>query len=312
LKEILLYIKDFVRKDYSFSTYLTVFIFLFLSIALNYYFDIENGIINEQESRILRFFLYLILYNTAYYGTLLIFYCIENVNYFSDKKVMAISSIAILLLSFDGALVVTGETIQSYSNLNADEAKYLKKIINQSFPTIIYLGGIIFIKYKYPSGTETLYGFSIKGFHWKPYIIMLLGMVPLIAWASFQQSFTELYPFFKFWNYAPVFGWSQKQLFSFYEFFYLLNFLNVELLFRGLLIIGMIRYMDHKAVLPMIVLYAFLHFGKPTAETISSVLGGYILGAIAYQTKNIFGGFVIHVCIAFLMDLFALLQLNGK
>ncbi len=312
MKEILLYIKDFVRKDYSFSTYLTVFIFLSFSITLNYYVDIENGIINEQESRILRFFLYLILYSIAYYGTLFIYYRIENVNYFSHKNVMIISSAAILLLSFDGALVLTVEFLQSFSSLNTDEARYVKKIIDQSFPTITYLAGIVFLNHHYNPEAENLYGFTTKGLHWKPYLLMLLGMLPLIVWASFQQNFTEVYPFFKFWNYAPVFGWSQKQLFYFYEFFYLLNFLNVELLFRGLLVIGMVHYMGHKAVLPMIITYAFLHFGKPPAETISSVLGGYILGILAYQTKNIFGGFVIHICIAFLMDLFALLQLNGK
>jgi hypothetical protein len=308
LKEILLYIKEFVRKDYSFSTYLTVFLFLSFSITLNYCFDIENGIINEQGNRILRFFLYLLLYSTAYYGTLFIYYVVEKVNYFSSKKVILISSIAILLLSFDGAFVLTREILQSYLPLTADEAKYLTKIINQSFPTFTYIIGILFLSHKYNPGAENLYGFSIKGFHWKPYILMLLGMLPLIVWASFQQNFTDIYPFFKFWNASPIFGLSQKLLFSFYEFFYLLNFLNVELLFRGLMIIGIMRYMDHKAVLPMVVLYAFLHFGKPTAETISSVLGGYILGVLAYQTENIFGGLVIHVCIALLMDIAAILQ----
>ncbi len=36
-------------------------------------------------------------------------------------------------------------------------------------------------------------------------------------------------------------------------------------------------------------LYVALHYGKPAGETISSFFGGYILGVLAYQSKNIWG-----------------------
>ena len=70
-----------------------------------------------------------------------------------------------------------------------------------------------------------------------------------------------------------------------------------------MLIIGMVSIMDKKAVLPMVALYAAIHFGKPIGETISSIFGGYILGALAYQTRHIWGGVIVHICIAMTMEM---------
>ena len=306
MKKILSYISNFIRKDFTWGTYAVVLIFLSTFIALNYYFTIENGIITKEENALIRFLLYLILYSTAYYGTLAVYYFIDKTNYFSNKEVMVKSSLALLLLSFDGAFVVSKAFMQSQFLMTAANAKYSAKLVNQALPTLIYLFFIVVINKKYNTTSSSLYGLTTRGFHWKPYFTMLLLMLPLLLWASFQVSFAQQYPFFKYWNYDSAFGLSQKQLFLIYEFFYLFNFVNVELLFRGLLIIGMIKCMGNKAVLPMIVTYAFLHFGKPTPETISSAIGGYILGIIAYQTKNIFGGLLIHICIALVMDVLAI------
>jgi membrane protease YdiL (CAAX protease family) len=58
----------------------------------------------------------------------------------------------------------------------------------------------------------------------------------------------------------------------------------------------------------MVGLYVALHFGKPAGETIGSFFGGYILGVLAYKSKNIWGGIIAHMGIAWLMELFAYLQ----
>ena len=52
-----------------------------------------------------------------------------------------------------------------------------------------------------------------------------------------------------------------------------------------------------------------LHFGKPLGECISSVFGGYILGVIALYSRNIWGGVVLHMGVAALMELAAFSQL---
>ena len=95
---------------------------------------------------------------------------------------------------------------------------------------------------------------------------------------------------------------------SIYEFTYGLNFVSLELFFRGAMVIGMAAIMGRHAVLPMAVTYCFLHFGKPAAECISSFFGGYLLGVIALYTRSIFGGCIVHLGIAFLMEAAAMLQ----
>ena len=95
---------------------------------------------------------------------------------------------------------------------------------------------------------------------------------------------------------------------SIYEFFYLVDFLWTELIFRGFFILGMAAVLGRGAVLPMVMIYAFRHFAKPMGETIGSVFGGYILGVIALRSKNIMGGVMIHVGVAFLMEIFAIIH----
>jgi membrane protease YdiL (CAAX protease family) len=61
----------------------------------------------------------------------------------------------------------------------------------------------------------------------------------------------------------------------------------------------------------MCVYYITIHFGKPLGETISSFFGGLLLGVIAYRTKSIYGGIIVHLGIAYLMELFAFLGRSG-
>ena len=93
-----------------------------------------------------------------------------------------------------------------------------------------------------------------------------------------------------------------------YELAYGLDFVTVEFLFRGFMVIGMIGVLGRQAVLPMAVTYCFLHFGKPAGEAISSVFGGYILGVIALETRSIWGGIIVHAGIAWMMEIIAYVQ----
>jgi len=69
------------------------------------------------------------------------------------------------------------------------------------------------------------------------------------------------------------------------------------------LVIGMAALLNSNAVLPMVAVYVALHFGKPVLETISAVFGGYFLGALAFQTRHIWGGVIIHMGIAVVIEL---------
>jgi hypothetical protein len=57
------------------------------------------------------------------------------------------------------------------------------------------------------------------------------------------------------------------------------------------------------AILPMACFYCTIHFGKPLGECISSYFGGMILGIVVYHTRSIFGGLMVHLGIAWLMEI---------
>lgn len=301
-------LKNFIKEDYAQRYYLFTILFLILSIGLNYQYAIEEKVIDGQTSKRMQFLFYFLLYATAYYGTLLILLFTKGKNYFANAEVLFKSFIALLVLSIDGTFRFTSDFFQAWFDCTPTEAWFLRKVTNQVVPVLLYFCFLYWLLKKYDHDTSSLYGLTTKGFELKPYLILFAAMLPLIAWASFQQDFTEEYPVVKYWKLNSVFGLSSLQMFGIYECVYLMDFINVEILFRGLLVIGLVKAMGKEALLPMVVLYAFLHFGKPPAETISSILGGYILGILAYRTHTILGGFLIHMGIAFLMDFMAVLQ----
>jgi hypothetical protein len=146
-------------------------------------------------------------------------------------------------------------------------------------------------------------GLTTRGFDARPYFGLLLLLVPVVALAATQPDFLHVYPKVKnvafIDGYAsPVWPWKLG-----YELSYGLDFLSIELFFRGLLVIGFVRYAGEQAILPMAAFYCTIHFGKPMAECISSFFGGLILGVLAYRTRSILGGLIVHLGLAWMMEL---------
>jgi hypothetical protein len=146
-------------------------------------------------------------------------------------------------------------------------------------------------------------GLTRKNFNALPYFGLLLCTIPLIVFASTQHDFLLVYPKVK--NLAFINGyaqpeWSWKLL---YEISYGLDFLGIELFFRGLLVVVLVNYVGPDAILPMAAFYCTIHFGKPLGECISSFFGGLILGVLAARTRTILGGLIVHLGLAWLMEL---------
>ena len=135
------------------------------------------------------------------------------------------------------------------------------------------------------------------------YFLLLLAVLPLVALAATQHDFQTVYP--KLHNLAFLDGvahpaWPWKLL---YELSYGLDFLGIELFFRGLLVIALLRFAGTDAILPMAAFYCTIHFGKPLGECISSFFGGLILGVLAARTRTIYGGLIVHLGLAWAMEL---------
>jgi hypothetical protein len=308
MKKIAGYLKNFVKEDFNAGFYLYTFIFLAVTIYLNYTWDLEDKWVKNDFGTWKAYFLGFSMNAFAYYAIAIPKAFVFKEGYLKIPAFWIKSSFFLLVLSIDGSFFHHSDYVYSRQDLNYEEKYYLFKIITNAYPTFLYFIPLLVMKYIYDRNEKGLYGLSIKGFDYKIYFIFLLIMMPLIFWASFQPDFIQAYPQFKPWRMKEVFGLSSFQMTAIFEFVYLFDFITVELLFRGALVIGLSSLMGKNVILPMVVTYAFLHFGKPFAETIGSIFGGYILGVIALQSRSILGGCAIHMGVALLMELMALLQ----
>jgi hypothetical protein len=168
---------------------------------------------------------------------------------------------------------------------------------------LLITSSILFLTWKWFDEGQPLYGLSTKSIDWKPYWMMLLIMVPVIALASAQPDFQAVYPRLQSItnnNGHETIVWWKKVLF---ECSYGSDFITIEFFFRGFLVLGFIKWAGKDAILPMACFYCTIHFGKPLGECISSYFGGIVLGIVVYNTRSIYGGLMVHLGIAWLMEL---------
>lgn len=93
--------------------------------------------------------------------------------------------------------------------------------------------------------------------------------------------------------------------FLLYEAFYAAYFVSWEYLFRGYLLFSLEPSMGKAAVFAQMMPFAVLHFGKPQAEVYGSVAAGVLLGLLALRTRSFWYGALLHIAVAWSMDLFA-------
>jgi hypothetical protein len=191
-------------------------------------------------------------------------------------------------------------TFDFHFSTDVFENFYWNSVVYWPLKVCIITAVLFFIHRLFDRG-EAFYGVTIKNFSAKPYLIMLLIMVPLIAAASTQRDFLQMYPRMQNVEYLMQ---PNKGLYKIlYELSYGSDFFSIELFFRGFLVLAFARWAGKDAVLPMAIFYCTIHFGKPLGECISSYFGGMILGIVSYHTRTILGGFMVHVGIAWLMEL---------
>ncbi len=116
---------------------------------------------------------------------------------------------------------------------------------------------------------------------------------------SFTPAFLKKYPFYKQAadSYVTFFIW---------ELSYGLQFFMLEFFFRGFILFALARYIGSYAIFVMTIPYVMIHFRKPLPETCGAIIAGVALGTLALRTRSIYGGIILHVAIAWSMDLFTL------
>lgn len=301
MKRIIGYLTRFLQKDFHLKIYLSTILFLVIAISLNYHFDFEDSFIDKQQKKLWGWPTYWVYFATPYFLVIGL-YKLYLPKFKPSQRFWLKALFAISVLSFKSWFFLHHAIPDLISS---PENRYVvTKITSSIVKVLIYTIGLVTFYKFLEVGNKNWYGLGKKENHWKIFAVMLLFMLPLILFASLQPDFLDSYPRLKV-RYVKNDYW---KWFALYEPFYLGGFVALEWFFRGFLVVGMVRLIGHRAVLPMAVLYCVFHFGKPMGECISSFFGGYVLGVIAYYSRSVWGGIIAHMGIALMMDVFALLS----
>jgi membrane protease YdiL (CAAX protease family) len=84
-----------------------------------------------------------------------------------------------------------------------------------------------------------------------------------------------------------------------------LDLIGWEFFFRGWILFGYARKFGPEAIWLQAVPFAMAHIGKPELETLSTILGGFAFGWVAWRTRSFLYPFLIHWFIATFMILVA-------
>lgn len=207
----------------------------------------------------------------------------------------------ILFLLLSSALFAAKISLPFYKFLN-DFSPGIQHAFHQPAS---WIGGVAFISvsillfHKWDQHSWGWY-FTKKPAAFSPYVLLLLLMLPLLYFAATQPDFQLVYPRSKVLREIAQPYWFHYSLF---EVSYALDFITIELFFRGFLLAVLSRWLGVRSILPGALFYFSIHLGKPMLEAFSSFWGGLILGSISVQTKSIWGGWMVHVGIALLMEL---------
>lgn len=158
-------------------------------------------------------------------------------------------------------------------------------------------------------GKFGLFGLKCSGKYLRVYGLIYLLLLPMFLMVSFTPQFLSYYPKMYITWYDGAMGWERWQLIGLFEAFYANDFIGVEGMFRGAMVIGLARWLGCRTVLPMALTYMCIHLGKPDLELVSSVIGGYILGVLAWRTRHLWGGIIIHLGIAMFFEVVGIIRL---
>lgn len=306
MRKIWKFLKDHIREDFNFKQYLCIAVLVATALTVNYTFDFEDDYLDSLKG-FNKFLNYCLFYAVPYVLAVFIY------AKFNHKLILFRSTdfwirilFGLTILSLDSSIPFLQPLIEK--NVPVEMRLWTFKVsINMiSFFTVFI--PIILFYYFYEKRDHDVYGLKPTHFDVRPYFVMLAIMVPVMIVASHSESFLRQYPMYRISQAHEYMGVAEWVTVAAYEAAYGLDFITVEFLFRGFFVIAMINVLGRGSVLTMAVLYCTLHFGKPMGEAISSIFGGYILGVVAYETRSIWGGVIVHIGIAWTMELIAYIQ----
>ncbi len=300
-------LRDHFRTDFRPDLYAATALWAALLLTVNFSLDLEDTYIDSYRGRPVWAVLYFGLYATAYYVSVWLWtHFHRRSDIWRNREFWLRSGIALIFYSlYAGFYAHTEWSLRLFDGQIYAFAYYCLRNLQSVLTIVLPLYVFYKIADPYPS---QFYGMAPKRKGLALYALLLMLMIPLITLASFQPDFLQSYPTYRDTNANEFLGAPEWVTALVYELCYGWDFVPTELLFRGFLVIGMSRVLGSGAVLPMVVWYCSIHFGRPLGEAVSSLFGGYLLGVLALSTRSIWGGLLIHVGIAWGMEIAAFLQ----
>ena len=289
MRQIVSYIRDYFRQVNKWVLVLCT-VQTAILIFLNYNYSLEKNLISGIPLAGY-YFLFLFAFALPYFFVSKF----ENKNLFGEKEFLWLLLIAPMIFALK-------MSVKTDFHFTADKSWniYWNKVLYWPL-RLILLVPILYLVWKWRDSDQPFYGLTAKNFNWKPYLLMLLIMLPLIAAASTQKDFLHMYPRMQ----SIVSNDAALNPFHriLFELSYGSDFFGIELFFRGFLVLAFIKIAGKDAILPMACFYCTIHFGKPLGECISSYFGGIILGIVVSNTRSIWGGLMVHLGIAWMMEI---------
>jgi len=292
MKKIVEYVRNY---GLTVNKWVLLFSTLFTAVAVfcNYYFHLNRKIV--QLDNPWEYLAWFILFLAAFSFGYLLQRIFLGSPVFSNKKFRQLLVIAPAIFAWK-----MSASFQFFFTVDLFKNEYWNAVVYWPLKVVVITLLLLLVHRAY-NRDEAFYGITTKQLSIRPYVIMLLLMVPLIAAASTQKDFLQMYPRWQNVSYLLQPDTGVYKLL--YELSYGSDFFSIELFFRGFLVLQFARFVGKEAILPMAIFYCTIHFGKPMGECISSYFGGIILGIVSYHSRTIFGGFLVHVGIAWLMEL---------
>lgn len=304
--KILAYLKSYYKDEFHLVEWIFAMLFVLVFCYLNYFTSYVNDWKNTTNWKWSQIFFYIILYGLP----LIAGYLIQSVlrkdfSIWKNPTFLFLMLLSVLIFSGRSMMHIFSSDV-SFSWMNTTFGTYNYAIYLTVLRSLMLFIPIAMVWYFLDKKNQPLYGFTKENFSLKPYFIMLVLMVPLIIFASTQKDFLTSYPRgFKMMDLDLTNGTHLKH-FLFYELIYGLDFVNIEFYFRGFMILAFMKYVGARAIMPVAMFYVIIHFGKPMGESISSFFGGTLLGIITFYGRSILGGIIVHVGIAYIMEIGAL------
>lgn len=299
MKSILKYIRDYYNREFNVAYLFLIVLLLAIFIYLNYWHSLEKKYIAGDKSWLRQmtgyYLLYLLPFAAAFFLQPLFY---SDCQYFSSAWFWIILLLAPAFFAFRVHFDFHEKWVQQ--TWSGSDGLFALRCINWIVRILVLLLPVFIIWWIKDRGKQPFYGIVPLDSIW-PYLLMLLMMIPLILLASTQGDFLATYPKARFLG--QIYTDPPKWKYLVYELCYGADFISIEFFFRGFLVLALARICGPHCIIPIACFYCCIHFGKPMGEAISSFFGGLLLGIISFNTGSVWGGLLVHLGIAWFMEI---------